>query len=199
MPPWSAAREAALIDAVRRFGRYPQCWQAFARLPDLVLFTAQALRQRWSLLCQQHPSEQVYTHSSTDRVASLGAPPAFREAAELALVHIEIPSHQRRPWQYHVQKTHSQDLARFQGTPKQRKLAALWQLHVCLGGHTLLLCNLPLAGDTLVRHWAPRYGTRRARRMAYLRPLTPAERDRLGLVVYPGDTCHTLTTGCRYT
>ena len=45
MPSWDAEREAALVDAVRRFGRHPQCWQAFARLPDLVMFTAQALRQ----------------------------------------------------------------------------------------------------------------------------------------------------------
>ena len=199
MPSWDAEREAALVDAVRRFGRHPQCWQAFARLPDLIVFTAQALRQRWSQLCQQHPPEQVYTHCSQDRVPPLGEPPAFREAAELTLVDIEIPVHQRRPWQYHVQKTHSQGLVRSQGTLKQRRLAVLWQLDVCLDGRTLLLCNLPRAIETLVRRWTPRYGSRRARRMAYLRPLTPVERDALGLVVYPGGTCHTLTTGCRFT
>ena len=86
MPSWDAEREAALVDAVRRFGRHPQCWQTFARLPDLIVFTAQALRQRWSQLCQQHPPEQVYTHCSQDRVPLLGEPPAFREAAELTLV-----------------------------------------------------------------------------------------------------------------
>ena len=97
-----------------------------------------------------------------------------------------------RPWDYIVQRGLGDGHMVRSPTPRQSQLIAAWQLGVPADGRSLLLCNLSRAESIIRRHIG---GPADLLNDAVLTTSISVElRDSLGMVYYPGEACHTLTT-----
>ena len=165
---WTDCQCRALLGAVNLHG----CrWALIARLRLVPGFdTARPLRLKYAHLRQ--------TFVSPPPVVS---PPSSLEACYQSGRSLAWPSpprsrHARRPWPYFIR---SRGTSR-QPTTSQSALISRLRL-TDAGEHPLLVCDLKRAREHL-------------RRRHPGGPVSLAERDRLGLVTYPGTTCLTLTS-----
>ena len=103
--------------------------------------------------------------------------------------------HSGRPWDYIVQRGGPREAPR-EPTPLQKRWVYNWGLRWARG-HGLFLCNMKRASARLRRHWVQSQPTHATvdELMEHV-SITPAFRDQLGLVIYPGQAGATITSEC---
>ena len=198
---WTAFRDDVLRGAVRLYGRR---WHLVAvavggRCSD------RAARHRWGKIAHVGGGVPCAQVSSSLGVAMFDGESRACPMLPLPLLPPGLPGRTfagarglgrsalfNRPWDYIVQRGLGDGHMVRSPTPRQSQLIAAWQLGVPADGCSLLLCNLSRAESIIRRHIG---GPADLLNDAVLTTSISVElRDSLGMVYYPGEACHTLTT-----
>jgi hypothetical protein len=156
---------------------------------------ARALECAWSDFCARGPSSMPVV-----QVFVAGLPVGLLAGLVSPLPLELLPrggrrAHNGRPWEYVVLRTISPRATR-EPTARQKLLIRNWNL-VNARGRGLLLCNLRRAEEKLRKYFASRHYTHASISELVTSVPIPVElRDKLGMVLYPGEVGATITRAC---